>query len=232
MALNTDALTTVAQLRLHMGESATSLDTTRAENAINAMSRTIRNYTGRQFLPTENPATKKFRYNGRGLLVFAQSSSWATELKTATAITLFSDLPTANQVVLSAGSASVESDYRYGPRSGTREATYLWLELPEILPSQVPVGANPGGYALTASSKGIEITVAGNWGAGIVPGDVEAACLIACANFLRNPESFGSRSLGAFSFTDSVDQPVDTGRALPSDARAMLYDYRRDAYLQ
>lgn len=233
MALREDALTTVADLRNHIGEQ--SLTVARAERAINAMSRTIRNYCGRQFVPREGDQTalaKKFRYDGSGMLVLGASPSYATELRQVTSIVLFSDLPSANQVTLSAGTANVtEADYRLEPRQGTREGTYLWLTLPSIPPSLIPDGPSPGGYTLEADTKRIEVTITGKWGAGDVPEDVEAACLIAATNYLRNPEAFQSRSLGDFSFTESVPTAIDTGQSLPRDARALLYDYRRDTYL-
>lgn len=65
------------------------------------------------------------------------------------------------------------------------------------------------------------VRVTGNWGWDAVPEDVEQACIICCAIWLR-------RDVSAFSTTFNVDLgALERPEAVPSAARALLAPYRR-----
>jgi hypothetical protein len=223
---STDALTTVENAKPHLGRSNVSVpnDEDRIQQLINSYSRAIRLYTGRQFLPTEDAASKRYRYEGNGFLSLAPF-----ELRSVTSVTLYTDLPQSSWVVLAAQSATVESQFRLEPRNGTPEGTYVWMTLPEIGMFS-PLVPEP---IVTRRGRGSEVTIAGNWGAGAVPADVELACIIAVANGYRNPEGFATRSMGPLAFSENMEPVVlsdEAGQSLPRAARALLGPYRRLAY--
>lgn len=220
-----DALTTVENARAYVGrpDDFTPELTLRVQLLINAYSAAIRRYTARQFLPLQAGLARRYRYDGAGYLSLSPSEATAV-----TSVVLGTDLPVASQRTLVAQSASVESEYRLEPRQKTYEGTYLWLVLPELgrFNRTAPVAT------VGREMRGYEVTVTGNWGAGVVPSDVELACLIAVANAFRNPEKFGSRSLGALSFAEGVEagQSDESGFSLPQGSRSLLYPYRHVAY--
>lgn len=219
-----DALTTIENVKLLLSSSKQdpNMDD-KLQLLINSYSRAIRLYTSRQFLPVETAISKKFRYEGNGYLNLPN-----TEVTAVTSMTLYTDLPQTSWVVLAGQNATTEAQFRLEPRNGTLEGTYLWLTLPEIGMFS-PLVPEP---IVTRRARASEITVLGNWGAGVVPGDVEHACMMSVANAYRNPEGFAARSLAGFSFSEMAESQVlaETGLSLPRDARALLAPYKRPSY--
>jgi hypothetical protein len=210
-----DALTDVESLRAWLGEE----DAPEAAliDAINGVSRQIRQYLGRQLVPLEEDVTKRFVYDGGGILDLLE-----TELRSAApTITLYSDMPTSEQVVLSAADASSEAEYRLEPRGGTPEGTYLWVVLPRLQPKTVTTSS----YAVDREDKLIEVSITGDWGAGVVPGDVKLAANIAAADAFRNPEGVEQRQLGQGML--SADQDDEYAFGLSKRVRGILRPYRR-----
>lgn len=206
MALNTDALTTVASAQTYLGDDGAA--TALLELLINGYSRAVANYTQREFksaLASPDNQPRQFRYAGRGVLPLHPYEARAIDQ-----IVLHTDQPTVSQRTLTAASPTVEGEWRAEPRGKTREGTYLWLVLPQV--------------GVSAQWE-TEVTVTGDWGAGTVPADVELACLIAVAAGYRNPEAFASRGLGELDFSQQPEP--DVGASLPPAARRLLYPYRR-----
>lgn len=168
---------------------------------VNAYSRAIARYTGREFAPrspggqSEGTLARTFAYDASGFL-----SLKPYEARDITAVKIddeTTDLPT--------------TDYTLQPRNKTTESTYLWLDLPKR------------GSKVTVTGKwGV-----GDAASTAIPNDVVLACLIAVADAFRNPESFATRSLGELTFTEEVGAPADGGGSLPLGARRLLYPYRR-----
>jgi hypothetical protein len=216
-----DALTDVASLRAWLGEEDAEEEA--CEDAINGVSRNIRNYLDRQLVPFEEDAEKRFLYDGSGFLELL-----GTELRFGAGvsdpvITLYVDMPVSEQVVLSAGDASSEADYRLEPRGGTLEDTYLSIILPRLDPKTLTSSS----YALEGEDKQIEVKIVGDWGAGVVPGSVKLAANVAASEAYRNPEAGEDRQLGPLSI-DS-DDTDDFAFGLSKRVRAMLKADRRVA---
>lgn len=224
VAIATNALTTVATARNFLGRAGSDpTETDKLQIYINAYSNAIMRYTGRQFLPTQSATARRYRYDGSSFLSLAPSEATAIS-----AVTLYTDLTEASWLELAPQSATVESRYRAEPRNGTQEGTYLWLALPEI--GQFNALMNEP--VVTRRMLGHEVTITGDWGAGVVPADVELAALIAIANAFRNPEGFGSRSTAGLQFAEMAEPPTsdESGLSLPRGARSLLTPYRRTAY--
>lgn len=204
MALNADALATVAEARTWLRDPAA--DQTAIEILINGYSRAARIYCRRQFAPTETAAAHSYRYEGGGFLDLSPF-----EARTVTAVVVGTDLADADEVTLDAQTSTQEAEYRLEPRQGTIDGTFLRLSLPAYRPRP------PHHY---------QVTVTGDWGMEAVPADVKLACLISVAGGFRNPEQFGSRQLGELSLSE-VDAFNEPGFSLPSAARNLLRPYRR-----
>jgi hypothetical protein len=221
------ALTSVRKVRLLLARNASSDrdETDKLQYYINAYSTQIRLYTGRQFLPTETAATKKYRYEGSGYLSLAPY-----ELSAApTSVTLYTDLPETGWDVLAAQDASTESQYRLEPRAGTPQGTYTWLALP-LIGMFSPLVPEP---LINRRDRGHEVTIVGNWGIGYVPEDVDLACAIAVANAYRNPAAFQSMAAAGMSYIEAPEpggMGDDSGRSLPRDSRALLAPYRQHSF--
>jgi len=213
--LNPDALTTVAKVQTRPGMAG--VDGGRIEDSINAFSVAIKRYIRRQFKPTETGITKRFRYDGNGILDLGADDP-PTELSLLTSITLYSDLPASSQLVLFAGDASSEADYRLEPRNKTEQGTYTWLVLPLADFRRASTSLTP----IIGRVREAEVKIVGNWGAGVVPADVELACIREVTNDLRNPEGFSSRSAGDFAF---VEDP-SASWPLSRKTRQLLDSYR------
>ena len=201
-------------MRAWLGDAGA--DQAECEIALNGVSRSIRWFTGRQFKPKQDAATKKFAYDGNGVLELTD-----TELRVLTSITLYTDLPASEQLVLAAATGTSEADFRLEPRGGTEEGTFLYLALPYLDPKSL----SETGFAPDGDIKLIEATVVGDWGTDVVPGDVELACLTAAADIYRSPEGADERRLGPLSLDHADDE--DWAFGLSTRVREMLRPYRR-----
>lgn len=196
---------------------------------INSYSKAIYRYTRREWLPATAGAARKFAYSGAGFLSLAPY-----EARTVTAVTLFTDMPTANQRTLNVGSSTVESEFRLGPRGKTTEGTYLWIDIATRLLGLGAFSYLPNVYApfwtVIGRDAGYEVTVTGDWGVGSVPTDVELALLVAIKDAYENPTGYAAGTEGGLQFVEQVES--DTGpdaraRNLPVESRALLIPYKR-----
>lgn len=125
------------------------------------------------------------------------------------------DLRTVDSIIVDTGAGGspwtlTTSDWAYAGDAGG-DGSYWSLVLPE---RRLPV----------------LMTVTGAWGTAEVPGAVEAACVMAVGDAIRNPEGFSSRSIGELAYSEVDEPPAAAGRNLPPDARAMLGPHRRMVY--
>jgi hypothetical protein len=216
-----NALTTVDALMTYMSEpsiDASGKQHDRAQLLINAYSTAIVKYLKRQFKPLEAAADKVFSYDGAGYLSLAP---WeATAIHT---VTMYTDMPTTNWVVLDNQSSTTAAGYRVNPRSKTSEGTYWSLTLPELGRFHPYLELTPW----PPSNLGYEVTVNADWGVAATdfPDDVELACWIACANAWTNPGARRATSRG--SDYESYVPGTEDGLSLPRAARALLSPYRR-----
>jgi hypothetical protein len=187
-------------------------------------SRAVQNYSRREWLPEADAEARRLSYNGLGYLVL---DPW--DLRAVTSIVMFTDLPTAQQRTLVAGSPTVEGEYRLLPAGLTPEGTYRSLLLPPFTPYSQSGGLMVDGeWVYRPPSGTYEVTVTGDWGIGYVPDDVELACLIAVKNAYENPSSMAAGAQGGFSFSEVPEQGASLWeRMLPAEARALLTPYRR-----
>lgn len=232
MALNADALCSVAQVRNALGDQ--SADQTTIEDGINAFSKAIQKYARRQWMPVSAATeTRKFRYDGNGILDLGDDDT-PTEIFAGgggptPVIVLHSDLPAGTHVLaqlqLSAGDASNEADYRLEPLNKTESSTYTWLVLPRAVPIRISTSLAP----VSLDGKQIEVSITAKFGAGSVPSDIVKTCVREVANDYRNPEGFQSRQLGELSFSEATSDYAGVGGGLPPlsrGTRALLYGYR------
>lgn len=221
---NDDALTTTAAFFEYMGEP-TDQDGTmadRAQRMINAYSSAAVRYMRRKLKPVENAADKKFYYTGNGFLTLAPF-----EARAINTVTLYTDMPSSDWMVLSNGDATQEAQWRVRPTNKTALGTYLYMTLPEIGPYH-PYYDEPV-TTLNRRNLGYEVTINGDWGVSAtdMPDDVELAVWIAVANAWRNPEGYMRRQLGPLSASDYDDPATMEGLSLPRATRALLAPYRR-----
>lgn len=222
-------LTTIAKARLNvLGDSTDDAQDELLEDLVDAFSLAVINYVRRQFMPTETAVTKRFSYNGGGILDLTVIDDMPHELTAVTQVVLFSDLPVAYQVPLANGDASSEADYRLNPRNKTRELTYTWLMLPQQTGLAPSVPSPSSTMHLAGDQKEYEVAITGNWGAGVVPSIVERVVLREIANAYRNPEGFQQRSMGEFSVSEPLDVAGGSGFApLSWGSKRLLEPYRR-----
>lgn len=186
--------------------------------SIASFSRAVAAYTRREWRPRSTDVTRRFWYPGVGMVRLAPY-----DLRTLTSVTMFTDLPTASQRLLVAGTSTVEGEYRLSPAGQTAEGTYRAIR----------VGASlcvPSAYP---SLGGFEVAVRGDWGIcatlADVPEDVRLACLIAVKVDYVNPEGFAARAIGELSITEALEPQADLDAgvtSLPPEARALLTPYK------
>lgn len=220
MAVADYALTTLANAKSILRVTSTA-DDAKLELYINAYSRAIRHYTGREFAP-KTPANdvdaaveRILQWDGKGGLTLEPY-----EARSITTVKLY--------VGNAAGQTIAVDDWRAEPRAKSDEGTYLWLAMRDVTNLEGSAFPKP-----QLATYGVGVT--GRWGAGDkageaaskVPPDVEMACVIAVANAYRNPEGFAQRSVGEMDVYESAEPDTDDGLALPRDARYLLIPYRR-----
>jgi hypothetical protein len=230
--IRTDALTDLLSAREFVLEDATDdSQDFRLDRLINAYSRAIYKYTRREWRP-QSSSVRSFSYDGSGVLELANPDS---DARAVTAVTLYTDLPTASQQILTAPSTSIEGDWRLGPIGGTPEGTYLRIDFTSLLQRPFNVGGFPGYGNSQYFQQRIDykVNVTGTWGIcatlADVPEEVQLACLIAVADAYRNPEGFASRLIGPLQLTEETPTSPSSEfapRDLPPEARSLLDPYR------
>lgn len=227
------ALTTLGAAREYVLRDATDgTQDSMLARLINAYSAAVYAYTRREWLPQTSAATRRFTYTGGGFL-----SLEPFELRTLTSITMYTDLPTANQRILNAGTSTVQGDYRLHPPNRTPEGTFQWITLPQAAFGVTALGVpsywnNPYPYGPVGRTAALdfEVSILGDWGIGSVPADVELAVLIAIKDAYENPTGYASGIEGGLTFAEEPDAttgPEARARNLPIEARALLTPYKR-----
>jgi hypothetical protein len=184
-------------------------------------------YTKREWLPITTAATRTFRYPGYGMIRLAPY-----DLRSATLVKAYTNLPTAQQITLVPGDATTVGDYQLRPIGGAIPAnTYRWIELTSAtLQIFRPVYGYP--YLATAYPGACSISVTGDWGIGAIPEDVKLAVLIAIKDSIENPTQLASRTVGPVTVSEEPDEaglfPESRWRALPAESRALLSPYTLD----
>jgi hypothetical protein len=188
---------------------------------LKAYSRAAQNYSRREWLPLTTGEARKLSYNGLGYLPL---DPW--DLRAATSIVMYTDLPTSQQRTLVAGSPTVEGEYRLLPPGLSPEGTYRSITLPALTQTASGYSNFIDGEFVYRPGASYEVTVTGNWGIGEVPDDVELAVLIAIKNAYENPSSFAAGNVGGMSFAEIVEQSTSLWeRMLPEASRALLTPY-------
>lgn len=213
MALEDFALADMPTARLYVTRQADDdAKDAKIEFLVNAFSAAIRGYCNREWKPTEDGAARLFHYDGEGQLDLAPY-----ELRSLDSIVVYRDLPAADRVTLLPGDAANEADYRLMPLNGDRDTgTFTWLILPRLRQKTVSVNR-----PIATEDKRIQVEVTGDWGAGVVPWDVELALLIAVKENMDNPAAHQSASLGEYGFTAAAFVGM-----LPPGSRRLLSRHR------
>src|SRR4051812_29508852 len=223
--LSAHALVTLEEAREYVLESVNdNSQDHKLVRRINAFSEAVWQYTRREWT-TSTAATRLFQYRGYGMLNLAPY-----DLRTATAVVAFTDLPTSYQITLTAGTGSVYPMYELKPAGGTNEGTYRWLDprfglqpFPYI--SDLYDGWPP--LNLTLWNREFQVSITGDWGIPTVPWDVKEAVLMSIDSATKNPTGAATSTFGALTVTPDLDTGFEgtTWRALPGDARALLTPY-------
>lgn len=230
--LSSEAFTTLGAAReFVLRDIADASQDRKLVKLIVAYSRAVAKYTQREWLPRTAGAQRVFSYDGSGFLSLAPY-----EARVINSVTMYSDLPTSQRVVLVPGSSTVEGDYRLLPANQTAEGTYHWLILPTYGTSSawpMPVYID-GDYVRGSFGGYSQVTVNADWGVAAtvadIPEDVQLAVLIAVKNAFENPVGYASSSFGAATFVEPADVlegPEARALNLPREARAMLSPYKR-----
>lgn len=188
-------LTTLANVRAFLQKN--TADTAQdgiIQQLITRASAAIETYAGREFHPTNN-ATRTFNYLGGSFISLSPY-----ELRTITEATI--DTGTSDETDLTA------TDYWFSPATSPG-GTYQALSLP----------SDSTIYNNSSNDRRV-LSITGDWGFASVPPDVEHACIVTVAIWLR-------RDVAAFSTTFSIDeQRLERPESLPSAARAIIDTYR------
>jgi hypothetical protein len=174
--LNPDALTTIERVELVLDRSGVTGSSADDEQDmrliaeyINSFSAAVHNHTGRQFKPTEDDVAKIFDYDGNGILSFVP-----TEIRDITSVVAFTDRAVGQQETWTPGDTGSDENYWPFPRNRTGEGTYLYLEVPRVAEYRYSYWRH--------GNETYRVTVTGDWGAGVVPSDVEYVVASEAAN--------------------------------------------------
>lgn len=197
-----DDLTTVAKVRRFLQKPDDDVEQDQViGELITRASRAIQTYCGVIFRPTSS-GNVTFVYRGGGRLSLApyvaqsvSAVSWGSET--------------------SSPSTLATSDYQLRPKP-PKNGVYRWLRT-ATQGSQRYGPEFPG----ERDSAETEVTVTGVWGYPTIPDDLEHACIVTVATWLR-------LHVSAFSTVFNVDeQQLERPEALPSAVRAGLSHYRQ-----
>lgn len=197
------ALTTLEEIRQYLNVPAIDEDQDDVlTSLIVQASRAIMRYTGREFSPTADAATRVFGWDGGPRLALDPY-----DLRAITSLTLDTDLDMTQQTVVD------PTDYRIGPLPAVDEV-FQWIELRHH-------GWWPGRHCAW-SNRGWQrqATIIGDWGWPVVPADVERACIVTVKTWFE-------RDVAGFSRTYGNDETVlARPLPLPNAATEMLNFYR------
>ena len=167
--LEPQALTTIEDVELMMDRVGVQGSSGHEENdkrwiasLINAYSVLAQTFMQRELLPITDDAepdvVRVFEYDGDGILSLAPY-----EAREVSAVVLHADRPAENQLLLVEGWSTASFSWYAEPRERTTEGTIIALSVPR-------------------TRRWTDVSVAGKWGAGIVPADVKHAVEAECAN--------------------------------------------------
>lgn len=204
-------LTTLEALRLHvLRNDADATQDAKLTAYGEALSERVKDMCPREFVADpasedDEPVARDFFYDGSGLLDLAPY-----DLRELTAISINPELDTAVDLAT--------TEYRLNPRNGTRQGTYLSLDL--IVPR----------HRALVREFDWTVRVTGRWGMAEVPKAVELAVWIAVDEAIKNPGSYATQQLGGYTITEqqpNLDFDADARGALPRAALWALAPYRR-----
>ena len=192
-------LTSVEKVRQFLQKPAadTNQDTLIAD-LITRASRVLQRRFGREWATTlsPNPGTRSFTYRGGGVV-----SLGPYEVRAVTGVSY--DAQGDSPTTLSSG------DWFLRPVE-SQDGVYSSLYLPDYIRDNTMGGAFPDRV----------VSVTGTWGWASVPADVEHACIVTVATWLR-------RDVQAFSSTFSIDEGrLERPEAIPASV-ARTHDYYR-----
>jgi hypothetical protein len=174
----TNAYCTVEEVRNHLGDSISKLDTGLIEKAVNAASRAIDGYCGRRFWQDPVAAARKYRPSRCDLLnVNDISTTTGLIVETTTSINWSSPV-----------TWTLDTDFELGPDNADADGpSYAWWRLTAV-----------GGKSFSrARFRSVRITA--KWGWSQVPGDVNEACVLRAASlFTRKDAPFGVAGFSEF----------------------------------
>lgn len=174
----TNGYCTVAELRAHLGDSGSKLDTGGLEKAINATSRAIDKYTGRRFWQDSSAQVRVYRPDD----VY---TAWVDDISTTTGLVIKTDTGLDGTWATTWDAA----DYQLEPlNAALGDAAYAWWRIVAIDDKTFPAHAR---------RTTLQVTAKFGWPA--VPDDVNEACLIRATNLFKRKEApFGVAGFGEF----------------------------------
>lgn len=147
-----------------------------------------------------------FEYDGSGVLDLRPY-----DLRELHAVTLYTDLETAQQDLLEA------AEYRLRPAGRALGGTYLSIGVPTPNVAEYEYG------------YGWQVTVIGQWGMASTPAAIKFACKQWAKNIVDNPGSYPSHSMAGYTVTSDVASfdTLRTGAGMPRAVERRLSRYRR-----
>lgn len=201
MAL-TNAYCTVAELRAHLGDTGSKLDTGLLERAINATSRSIDRHCNRRFWQDTSPTTRKY-------VVDDCWSAWVDDIASTAGVEVKTDPGLAGSFSLT---WTADADYQLKPLNGGVDGftPFAYTQIEATGTKVFPIdwrGTRPT----------LQITATFGW--SDVPDEVNEACLLKAAQLFRRKDApFGVAGFGEFG-------PVRITRADP-DVMDLLMPYK------
>ena len=166
----TNGYATLAQFRVHMGDTGTTLNTDLSERAIESASRAIDRWCGRKFWLDQNATDHYYRPDDAYMV-------WVDDIGTTSGLVIATD--TTGDATFATTWAS--TDYELGPLNadqGGDSTAYAWTRIEAVDRYTFPVGSR---------RRPLKVTAKHGWSS--VPKDVEEACLIKASSLFERRKS-------------------------------------------
>lgn len=174
----TNAYCTVEEVRNHLGDAVSKLDTGLIEKAVNAASRAIDGYCGRRFWQDPTAVARKYRPRRADRLDVA-------DISTTTGLVV----ETATSAAFTTSTIwTLDTDFELSPDNADADGpAYAWWKI-------VAVGSK-----LFPCARFRSVRITARWGWSQVPDDVHEACILkATSLFSRKDAPYGVAGFGEF----------------------------------